>query len=287
MRSSKRVGLAAAAVIAAILAFESGTKVLAQVRPVRAVDALAGRGSEIGVSIRDIERDDNPARGAAAGRGVEIEEVSPEGPADKAGFKKGDVVVEFDGEKVRSVRQFIRLVDETPAGRRVAAAVLRGGQRVELNVEPRPNSGVRLLSQIDAARVMRDLGRQFEDGFSVRGPAPSATCATCAAGTCGPWCSRTSSAASRFSSVAGLRRLCLADRQHAGDQGVSADRSACRVFRCKTRSARHLCRRQFRCACRRLEGWRRRHRCQRDGGVRPQRSSQPDSGTAKRRRVHG
>jgi serine protease Do len=176
MRSSKRAGLTAAAVIAAVVAIVSGTKVLAQAAPVRApraLDALAGRGSEIGVSVRDVDRGEAPPRGAAAAAGVQIDDVTPDGPADKAGLKKGDVVVEFDGEKVRSVRQFIRLVDETPPGRRVAAAVLRGGQRVELNVEPRPSSGIRLLGQIDAARVMRDLGRQFENGFSY-GPAPAA-----------------------------------------------------------------------------------------------------------------
>ena len=175
MRSSKRAGLIAAAVIVAVVATVSGTKVFAQVHPVRvprALDAPAGRGSEIGVSIRDVDRGEDPAQGAAAAGGVQIEEVTPEGPADKAGIKKGDVVVEFDGEKVRSVRQFIRLVDETPPGRRVGATVLRGGQRVALNVEPRPSSGIRLLGQIDAARVMRDLGRQFDDGFSY-GPAPA------------------------------------------------------------------------------------------------------------------
>ena len=71
MRSSKRAGLIAAAVIVAIVATESGTKVLAQVRPVRALralDALAGRGSEIGVSIRDVDRGDDPAHGAAGSR---------------------------------------------------------------------------------------------------------------------------------------------------------------------------------------------------------------------------
>jgi predicted metalloprotease with PDZ domain len=169
MRSLKAAGWIAAAVTAAVVAAESGPKVLAQVRPVRtprALDVLAGRGGEIGVSIRDVERDDNATRGAAAARGVEIEDVTPGGPAEKAGLKKGDVVVEFDGERVRSVRQFTRLVDETPPGRRIAAAVMRGGQRVEMNVEPRASSGVRLLGQMDAARVMRDLGRQFEEGFS-------------------------------------------------------------------------------------------------------------------------
>ena len=53
---------------------------------------LAGRGAEIGVSVRDVDASDK-ARG-----GVVIEEVRPDSPADHAGLKTSDVVVEFDGE---------------------------------------------------------------------------------------------------------------------------------------------------------------------------------------------
>jgi membrane-associated protease RseP (regulator of RpoE activity) len=57
-------------------------------------------------------------------RGVRIDEVEEESPAEKAGFQKGDVVTEFDGERVRSARQFTRLVSETPPGRQVTAIVI-------------------------------------------------------------------------------------------------------------------------------------------------------------------
>ena len=43
--------------------------------------------------------------------------------AEKAGIKKGDVITEFDGERVRGVRHLTRLVTETPDGRTVKAAV--------------------------------------------------------------------------------------------------------------------------------------------------------------------
>ena len=67
---------------------------------------LAGRGAEIGVRIADSQAE-----------GVVIEEVQPDSPAEKAGLKPADVIVEFDGERVRSARQFGRLVQETPPGR--------------------------------------------------------------------------------------------------------------------------------------------------------------------------
>ena len=107
----------------------------------QAVRVFGGTGSQIGVSIRDFNDDELKAGKAAAG--VVIEEVEAESPAQKAGFKAGDIVVEFDGERVRSTRQFMRLVQETPAGRSVPAAVTRDGQRVTLNVQPRSGGSFR------------------------------------------------------------------------------------------------------------------------------------------------
>src|SRR5262245_56955685 len=64
----------------------------------RSLTVLSGRGASIGVSIRDVM----PAEaGGQTQPGVLIDEVRPDSPADKAGMKKGDVVVDFDGERVR------------------------------------------------------------------------------------------------------------------------------------------------------------------------------------------
>jgi serine protease Do len=98
--------------------------------------AAAGRSSQIGVTVRDVE--DADVKLAKAG--VLVDEVVPRSPADKAGMKTGDAITEFDGERVRSVRQFTRLVQETPAGRTVSAVLSRGGQRVTVNVTPEPGN---------------------------------------------------------------------------------------------------------------------------------------------------
>jgi serine protease Do len=92
---------------------------------------IIGRGAQIGVSVSDIAADD-----AKQKAGVIVDTVSPDSPADKAGIKAGDAITEFDGERVRSVRQFTRLVQETNAGRAVPVTLSRGGQRVTVNVTP-------------------------------------------------------------------------------------------------------------------------------------------------------
>jgi len=116
--------------------------------------AFAGRGAQIGVSVEDL--DDADAKQTKGG--VKVETVTPDGPADKAGIKAGDTITEFDGERVRSTTQFSRLVHETPAGRQVAVALSRAGQRmnVTLTTEQRGWSddfGVRMLDLPRASRA--------------------------------------------------------------------------------------------------------------------------------------
>src|SRR5215831_14615023 len=86
----------------------------------RELTILAGRGGELGVSVVD-------GRG-----GVEVEEVHADSPAARAGLKRGDVIIEFDGEHVRSSRQFSRIVQETPPGRAVTATISRDGRKQDV-----------------------------------------------------------------------------------------------------------------------------------------------------------
>ena len=112
---------------------------------------LAGRGAEIGVRIADGEAS-----------GVVIEEVQPDSPAEKAGLRQKDVIVEFDGEHVRSARQFSRLVEETPPGRTVKATIMRDGQRRDVQLTP--SEGRRAFRDGDAIRPFGDLDQLRELG---------------------------------------------------------------------------------------------------------------------------
>jgi len=89
----------------------------------------ASRDVEIGVSIRD--QDDSAKSGGAV-----VDDVRQDSPASRAGIKTGDVVVEFDGERVRSARHLSRLVEETASGHTVKLAVMRDGKRMDLDVTP-------------------------------------------------------------------------------------------------------------------------------------------------------
>jgi serine protease Do len=119
----------------------------------RSLMMLPGRGAEIGVRIAD---------GSSAG--VVIEEVQPDSPAEKAGLKRLDVIVEFDGEHVRSARQFSRLVEETPPGRSVKATIVRDGQRRDVQITPSEGPRVGVFRDGDRIRGFGDLDRLHELG---------------------------------------------------------------------------------------------------------------------------
>jgi serine protease Do len=110
----------------------------------RVLQVLSG-GSYIGVSGRDVDAEDATRLKLSNVGGVLIEEVQEDSPAAKAGIRDGDVVVEFDGERVRSMRQFSRLVQETPSEREVQTVLVRDGQRMTVSVQPQSSGGARAL----------------------------------------------------------------------------------------------------------------------------------------------
>lgn len=107
----------------------------------RELTVLEGRGGEIGVRITD-----------AASGGVEVTDVQPDSAAARAGLKAGDVIVQFDGERVRSSRQFVRLVQETPPGRTVPATIARDGRRQDVQITTSESRGSAMVIDGDFLR---------------------------------------------------------------------------------------------------------------------------------------
>ena len=84
---------------------------------------LHGRdASWIGVAVAD----------ASSGGGATVTGVSDESPAARADLQEEDVIVRFDGERIRSSRHLARVVRETPIGREVTVDVLRDSEPTAL-----------------------------------------------------------------------------------------------------------------------------------------------------------
>jgi len=126
------------------------------------VAALAGGGPRLGVEIRDVGKEDLATLKLTTQNGVVIDQVMDESAAQKAGVKAGDVVVQFDGENVRSAQQFTRLVRETAEGRTVKMAVIRDGKRVDLEVTPTAAED-QVSVFVNQAQIRGDVERQMKN----------------------------------------------------------------------------------------------------------------------------
>lgn len=89
-------------------------------------------GSFLGVGVAEVEAERAKALNLREERGAEVKSVEEDSPAEKAGVKVGDVVVEYNGQRVEGIEQFVRMVRETPPGRKATLTVWRNGAQQTL-----------------------------------------------------------------------------------------------------------------------------------------------------------
>jgi serine protease Do len=96
-------------------------------------------GTYLGVNLCEVPSDRARELKLKEAYGVEITRVEEGSPAEKAGLKSGDVVLEYNGQRVEGMEQFGRLVRETPPAREVKLMISRNGatQTVTATVQTR------------------------------------------------------------------------------------------------------------------------------------------------------
>jgi serine protease Do len=93
------------------------------------------RRAMMGVNLADLTPEIAEGFGIASNtQGVVVQTVMDNSPAAKAGLKRNDVIVQFDGQSVSDLQKFRLRVADTPSGRAVPVVVLRDGKRMSFNV---------------------------------------------------------------------------------------------------------------------------------------------------------
>src|SRR5580698_7388997 len=100
----------------------------------RSAGAAAPSSPYMGVGIMNVDDARAKTLRMKEARGAEITQLTPAGPAQKAGLKVNDVVLEFDGQHVQGQEQLQRLVHESVPGRAVKVGVWRNGAMLTLDV---------------------------------------------------------------------------------------------------------------------------------------------------------
>jgi|SRR5581483_3853417 len=97
----------------------------AQVREFNSIPFVGG--TYLGVNLAEVDANRAKELKLKEDYGVEITRVEENSPAEKAGLKPGDVVTEYNGQRVEGMEQFGRMVRETPPGREVRLTISRNG----------------------------------------------------------------------------------------------------------------------------------------------------------------
>jgi len=117
----------------------------------------------IGVQIQELSADLAKSFGLSEPRGALVSSVEKDGPADKAGFRTGDVILEFEGKAVSDSRQLPLIVAAAKPGRDAAVKVWRAGKEQTLHVVVGELQPEKLASAESQASETGKLGLAVED----------------------------------------------------------------------------------------------------------------------------
>ena len=145
----------------------------------------------IGVSIQPVDEQIAESLGLPTARGALIAAVGDNGPAMKGGMLAGDVVIRFNGQEVREMRNLPRIVAGSEIGKSVDVVVIRKGKEQTLKIqvekladtEKKPNRQTRVEPEpqpkqratqnrplgLDLAVVSEELRRRYKLKESVKG----------------------------------------------------------------------------------------------------------------------
>jgi serine protease Do len=124
---------------------------------------MGGPVSYLGIGVKEILGERAKELKLKEEAGVEVTRVDTGSPAEKAGLKAGDAVLEYQGNRVEGAEQFVRFVRETPVGRQVKLKVVRGGsnQTISATIGER-QGGMMGMSPVDRARIDQEMARVRE-----------------------------------------------------------------------------------------------------------------------------
>ena len=91
--------------------------------------------SWLGVIIQDITSELKLKLNLKTEEGALVSDVVPYSPAEKAGLKRGDVILLFDGKAIRNSHELPFIVASTPIGQTVSIEVQRNGQKMSFQVK--------------------------------------------------------------------------------------------------------------------------------------------------------
>jgi serine protease Do len=88
----------------------------------------------LGVVIQKITPEIAKSFGLQESEGALVSDITEDGPAEKAGIKRGDVIVSFNGKAIKEMDTLPKLVGATEIGKKAKVGIIRDGKSLEVEV---------------------------------------------------------------------------------------------------------------------------------------------------------
>jgi len=137
----------------------------------------------LGVQVQVVTPEIAKAFGMSEPRGAVVAEVHPDTPAEKAGIKREDIIIEYNGKPIKEMNELPRLVAATPPGTKTTVKVLRNGKEMTFPItvtelkeeqfgkeaaeQPKEENTIGLVVEDLDARMAQHLGLKETKGVVV------------------------------------------------------------------------------------------------------------------------
>ncbi|PLX98243.1 MAG: peptidase [Desulfuromonas sp.] len=125
----------------------------------------------LGVSVQDISEELAESFDLDSKKGALVAEVIADSPAEKAGIKRGDIILSFNGNPVDELRDLPRLVAATPIDKKVNVVLFRDGKKKTVTVTigkmDGDEQGPAAIEESDLGLNLTDITHEFAERYSL------------------------------------------------------------------------------------------------------------------------
>ena len=112
----------------------------------------------LGVAIQSVTPELAKSFGLKEPTGALVAEVTKDGPAEKAGLERGDIITAFNETPIKDSHELPALVAQTPVGNKAEVTVLRGGKEKTVTVK---------LGELPEQQAKAERGEESEESWGM------------------------------------------------------------------------------------------------------------------------